>query len=73
MHYKVRTGEVRPAIIVNILGSGRVNLQVFLDSSETLWCSSIPSSTDYLKEQLLKAMPCEEFAVGTWQWPPRES
>ena len=73
VHYKLRTGEVRPALVVNVLDSGRVCLRVFLDperdgsyGADTLWCSSVEFSGLFLKEK-------EEFVPGTWQWPPRES
>ena len=65
VHYKLRTGEVRPALVVNVLGIGRVNLRVFLnpehDGGDDLWCSSVKWSESI------------DFEVGTWHWPPRES
>ena len=65
VHYKIRTGEVRPALVVNVLESGDVTLRVFLDlerdGAETIWCSSVPESKD------------SAFESDTWQWPPRES
>ena len=65
VHYKIRTGEVRPALVVNVLDSGRLSLRVFLDpvrdDAEDMWCSSVSEAQDQL------------FEVGTWRWPPRES
>ena len=66
VHYKLRTGEVRPALVVNVLDSGRVSLRVFLDperdGADDLWCSSVTQSWS-----------SEDIEVGCWQWPPRES
>ena len=64
VHYKVRTGEVRPALVVNILDSGQLSLRVFLDpvrdDADDLWCSSVVQSST------------EQCQIGYWQWPPRE-
>lgn len=70
VHYKIRTGEVRPAIVVNVLESEKVNLQVFMDNDTTLWCSSIPFSGNW---PAAFDSSIEVFPVGTWTWPPRES
>jgi len=84
VHYKIRTGEVRPAIVVNVLEFEKVNLQVFMDANEVLWCSSVPfagNSFDFNDlNKLDPGIPLSredeeqlQFPAGTWRWPPRES
>lgn len=66
VHYKMMTGEVRPAIVVNVMPSGKVNLQVFLDETGIHWVSSVDFGFGGPEDRL------HEFPCGTWRWPPRE-
>lgn len=67
VHYKTMTGDVRPAIVVNVMPSGKVNLQVFLDETGVHWTSSVEFADPVLSDL------SDEFPCGTWRWPPRES
>jgi hypothetical protein len=53
-----REGDVYPAMIVRTWGEREdspVQLQVFLDGSDTYWATSVPHGDQ----------------PGTWSWPPR--
>lgn len=69
VHFVMKNGDARPAIVVAHFGGDRANLRVFTDGSndarnldespvpETLWRTSVPFS--------------EEPKPDTWHWPPR--
>lgn len=80
VHYMMHTGEVRPALVVNVLGPDSINLQVFLDTDMTVWVSSVRFSGLYPWQYTSGILPdggirvsAAEFPVGTWRWPPRLS
>ena len=74
VHYKTMAGEVRPAIVVNVMPSGKLNLQVFLDETGVRWVSSVPfaQDVDSLTHYSFSDPP-GMFSIGTWCWPPKES
>jgi hypothetical protein len=51
----VERGQTYPAMIVRTFGGDHVNLQVFLDGTDTYWATS----------------RSEGAGVGHWTWPPR--
>lgn len=51
----VAAGDPFPAMVVRTFGSGTVNLQVFLDGSDTYWVTS----------------RSEGDGDGQWSWPAR--
>jgi hypothetical protein len=65
VHFVIREGQCRPALVVRDLGDESPNLQVFLDGtndtvggSTRLWCTSVSHDE-------------EGHATGTWHWPER--
>lgn len=53
----VSAGDTVPAIVTAVFGGEpvRLNVQAFLDGSDSLWVTSIEAG----------------IAQGQWQWPPR--
>lgn len=68
VHYKIRTGEVRPALVLNVLDSGRLSLRVFLDPVRDLLSSlhaypvDTPKPGAILKIKRASALNCMEMS-----------
>ena len=54
-HNPVSPGQTYPAVVVRTFGGPAVNLQVFLDGTDTYWATS----------------RVEGDGPGQWIWPPR--
>lgn len=78
VHYVMRDGKHRAAIIVNAWSessyqNGEVNLTVFPDWTNDL--GALPQGTDVTGSSLMWAtsVPYSEMkGIGTWHWPEKE-
>lgn len=61
-------GQIFPAVIVRMFGGPNVNLQVWLDGTDTYWATSRPNHEGDAVQDVDGLI----YEAASWHWPPRD-